>query len=283
MQSIIHKLNSVFSISPTVEITVEADPGTFQRQKIVEWADLGINRLSLGVQSFDDNILTSCGRAHRRSDVIKAVEDIHSSTISNFNVDLISSLPNLSEELWINTLEEACQINSTHISVYDLQIEEKTAFSRWQQSGRISLPSELLSTRMFKTASQKLSNFGFEHYEISNYAKPSYKSNHNRKYWNCSPICAFGMGAASYIQGHRFTRPSTLESYSAWLSDCEIHDWLYSKSVSRASEFNFDWVVPDLEEFVMLSLRTRDGLHLRKLNDWYNSSIVDEVLFSLQP
>ena len=194
--------------------------GTFDSSYLTALEDIGVTRLSLGIQSFNDNILKHCGRPHTRYDIYNAMNLVSKSSryTSNFNIDLISSLPYLSSELWEETLLEAIEIQSTHISVYDLQIEEKSAFGRWYTPGIFPIPTESEASLMYEAAVGILTNNGgYEHYEVSNYAKPGKHSRHNRKYWACNDVLSFGMGAASLISGARYTRPGRRKAYEDWV------------------------------------------------------------------
>jgi coproporphyrinogen III oxidase-like Fe-S oxidoreductase len=210
------------------EITFEVDPGTFDAPRLQYFQSLGINRLSLGIQSFNNLILEKCGRIHRLNDIEKAITDLEDSSFSNFNIDLISSLPYLTLPIWEETLRKAISTQAKHVSVYDLQIEEKSAFGRWGYvSGSFPLPSEEISQQMYLTAVDILKNEGkFHHYEVSNYARGEnkYESRHNQKYWQMENVLGFGMGASSYLNGIRYTRPGKLKDYYDWIISIEKNE-----------------------------------------------------------
>lgn len=278
-------LHRTFDVSSSAEVTFEADPGTFRLNRLRSWYSFGINRLSIGVQSFDDEVLKAAGRAHCLKDVTEALIDIHKSDFQTFSIDLISSLPHSTHTTWMETLEQAVNSQPTHISVYDLQVEEKTAFGRWYTPGQFPLPSEEDSTLMYTTAVEKLTQSGFEHYEVSNYAKPGHRSQHNQKYWQCAPTLAFGLGAASYVNGCRFTRPSSMVGYQQWISKVTTDPSLLFEEVTASkllpgsnAQILTHAVVPDLLEYVMLALRTKDGLDLRRLEERYGREIFLKVV-----
>ena len=135
IESILKTIESNFGISDDAEITLEMDPGTFDSNRLKRLKSIGINRVSMGVQSFNDETLVKCGRSHCVNDVNNAINDLKSAGIDNYNIDLISSLPNVSIGQWEETLRTAVSTGCTHISIYDLQIEEKTAFGRWFSPG----------------------------------------------------------------------------------------------------------------------------------------------------
>jgi coproporphyrinogen III oxidase-like Fe-S oxidoreductase len=287
------------------------DPGTFDLDKLLQLRAAGITRLSLGVQSFDKDVLKKCGRAHTVEDVDKALRLVLSSDFkNNFSVDLISSLPGLSLDLWQETLQKAADSGCSHISVYDLQVEDKTAFGRWYSPGVFPLPTDEQSALMYCRASEILKSFGYEHYEVSNYAKPGKRSQHNQRYWGCKPTWGFGMGAASFIKNNRFTRPDRMIDYSEWLQQLELNGFTNSTVVvddddsngtsdSLTNKFAIDdgddselvisegIVSPpgsaDILEVVMLALRTADGLDLESLGSEYGAVSVEKVLTAVRP
>lgn len=222
---IIDTLSSSFGgLAHDAEVTLEMDPGTFDLVTAQKIKQCGVNRISLGVQSFDDVILSGCGRAHSSRDVVNALQLLKSVGFDNISLDLISSLPHLTLDLWEKTLKRAISLDiCTHISVYDLQVEEKTAFGRWYTPGSFPLPSNEESAQMYKMAVQILTAAGFEHYEVSNYAKQGRRSRHNQQYWKCNPVWGFGLGAASFVGGVRYTRPSSMSEYVKFVEQLELY------------------------------------------------------------
>jgi coproporphyrinogen III oxidase-like Fe-S oxidoreductase len=293
-------------LHPTAEITLEADPGTFDATKLGEFHRIGINRLSIGVQSFDNEILRRCGRAHTAEDVTRALEAVKVSAFrDNFSIDLISSLPYLTIPLWKDTLLRAIDTGCSHCSIYDLQVEDKTAFGRWYTPGTFPLPTDEDSTEMYKIASETMRAAGFEHYEVSNYARPGKRSRHNQLYWQCAPYYAFGMGASSFIGNKRFSRPDKLEDYRLWLDRLAVEGFQSATrssddedgedddddgrrqdgdSSTTASSLHGDHEETlDILEVVMLALRTSDGLDLDTINRGYGSDAVHKILDALEP
>ena len=305
---ILTELKSSMGFAPNAEITLEMDPGTFDMKKLSQLSEAGISRLSLGVQSFDSKILESAGRAHTVDDVTKALELVRSSNFrDNFSIDLISSLPGLSIDLWQDTLEKASASGCSHVSVYDLQVEDKTAFGRWYSPGVFPLPSDEISANMFCRATEVLKASGFEHYEVSNYARQGKRSQHNQRYWNCKPTWGFGMGAASFIANNRYTRPDRMIEYTKWVTELELMGFTGSttnidddfEDASLSLDENnpgdkstdlilFDGIVnptgaTDILEVVMLALRTSDGLNLTELGNLYGEISVEKVLKAVLP
>ena len=172
-------------------MSMEADPGTFDRGKLSQFLSLGVNRISLGVQAFDDVTLQLCGRSHTLEDVWQAIRDIQSSDVPSWSLDLISGLPHASLESWQKSLEMAIECRPDHLSVYDLQIEEGTLFGRRYRPETSPLPSNDLSAEMYILASKLLRKAGYEHYEISNYARDGHRCRHNMTYWTHRPFYGF--------------------------------------------------------------------------------------------
>jgi putative oxygen-independent coproporphyrinogen III oxidase len=271
LEKILKTISNLIPTSTTPEITLEMDPGTFTSERLKLIKSFGVNRLSVGVQSFNDEILKKCGRSHNSADVYKSIQAIHDADMPNFSLDLISSLPNVGFGLWQETLQEAVKMQPKHISVYDLIVEEKTPFAKWFQPGIAPLPNEDDSRQMYVTAVETLTKqAGFEHYEISNYAQPGYRSKHNQMYWKCEPFLAFGMGAASFLGGKRFSRPKTLKEYYSWVNEIEANPPLL-KDILGLREKSLP---PDFLEILMLALRTSDGLELDKLNHLFGNDLV---------
>lgn len=276
---VLDALRQSFRLSTDTEITLEMDPGTFNQPRLNRLQGLGINRVSVGVQSFDQTILNRAGRAHSVEDVYTAVDALHGSRIQNFNIDLISSLPFLTLDLWDDTLRKAIDCKSTHLSVYDLQVEEKTAFGRWYTPGSFPLPAEESCVEMYKHASSVLcQRGGFEHYEVSNYAKGGHRSRHNQKYWRLDSVYGFGMAAASYCGNVRFTRPNSMQAYTSWLEKIEGQKELLTEvGIDQIEGSKVDPV-----EFIMLALRTKDGLSMSQLQSLCGEGVMRSVNNALQ-
>ncbi|MGB3757589.1 MAG: radical SAM family heme chaperone HemW, partial [Rivularia sp. (in: cyanobacteria)] len=175
LQRILEVLDRKFGIDKCAEISMEIDPGTFDKQHLQGYVNAGVNRISLGVQAFQEELLQACGRFHSVSDIFTAVDLLQAAQISNFSIDLISGLPHQTLDIWQQSLEQAIKITPMHISIYDLTIEPGTAFGRYYQPGDRPLPTDETTVKMYRMAQDILTNVGYEHYEISNYAKPGYQ------------------------------------------------------------------------------------------------------------
>ncbi|MBJ7295701.1 MAG: coproporphyrinogen III oxidase [Dolichospermum sp.] len=271
LQSILTTLEQRFGIASGVEISMEIDPGTFDFVHIAGYRSLGVNRVSLGVQAFQEELLKTAGRSHSLVDIFTAIELIHQVEIPEFSLDLISGLPYQSLAQWQDSLIQAVAATPTHISIYDLTIEPGTAFNRYYKPGDHPLPTDETTVKMYQMGQKTLTDAGYEHYEISNYAQPGHQCQHNRVYWQNRPYYGFGMGAASYIQGKRFTRPRKTQEYYQWLKngaviDCEI--------TPQADV---------LLETLMLGLRLAEGISLNSLATNFGNHQVERIQSCLQP
>ncbi|WP_445635214.1 radical SAM family heme chaperone HemW [Nostoc sp. DSM 114161] len=250
LQRILTQLEQRFGIASGVEISMEIDPATFDLEHLAGYRSAGVNRVSLGVQAFSQELLQLAGRSHSVDDIFAAIDLIHQVEIPEFSLDLISGLPHQSLDRWQDSLNKAVAASPTHISIYDLTIEPGTAFGRYYKPGDSPLPTDETTVKMYEIAQQVLTDAGYEHYEISNYAQPGHQCRHNRVYWENRPYYGFGMGAASYIEGKRFTRPRKTKEYYQWVQsgaaiDCEVTP---PKEV--------------LLETLMLGLRLAEGVNL---------------------
>ncbi|WP_414623126.1 radical SAM family heme chaperone HemW [Calothrix sp. CCY 0018] len=271
LQGILEVLDGKFGIDKFAEISMEIDPGTFDQQHLQGYVNAGVNRISLGVQAFQEELLQACGRFHSVSDIFTAIDLLQAAQISNFSIDLISGLPHQTLDIWQQSLEQAIKITPMHISIYDLTIEPGTAFGRYYQPGDRPLPTDETTVKMYRMAQEILTNAGYEHYEISNYAKPGYQCRHNRVYWENRDYYGFGMGAASYYQGKRFNRPRKTKEYYAWVNDGSIIDC----EITTSHEV--------LLETLMLGLRLAEGVNLQILAAQFGEKKIEEVLQVLQP
>ena len=271
LKKILYTLEEQFGIATNAEISMEIDPGTFDLLHLQGYRRAGINRVSLGVQAFEDNLLQACGRSHSVADIFTAVDLIRQVGIPEFSVDLISGLPHQTLNIWRESLEKIITIAPTHVSIYDLTIEPQTAFGRYYKPGNKPLPEDETTVEMYRMGQKILTDAGYEHYEISNYAKPGHQCRHNRVYWENRPYYGFGMGAASYVRGKRFTRPRKTKEYYAWVQNGCIID---------CKETQLDEV---LLETLMLGLRLAEGVSVAALTEQFGQKKVDEISEILQP
>ncbi|MFN5515091.1 MAG: radical SAM family heme chaperone HemW [Cyanobacteriota bacterium] len=246
-------LEKQFGFGANLEMSLEIDPGTFDLAQLRRYQALGVNRLSLGVQAFQDRHLTALGRHHRRRDIDEAINLIHQAGFENWSLDLISGLPGQTLEDWCQSLTEALAAGPSHLSCYDLVVEPGTVFGKRFQPETVPLPPQESTAQMYSLAHETLTQVGFDHYEISNYARPGRQCRHNLVYWRNQPYYGFGLGAASYLNGVRLTRPRTRAEYYAWVNELPQAP---EPPLSRREQ---------LLETLMLGLRLREGVDLKPL------------------
>ncbi len=292
LSQILETIDGKFGIAAGAEISIEIDPGTFTLEQLRGYAAAGVNRVSLGVQAFQDELLQACGRSHSVAEIFEAVEIVRSAGIVNFSVDLISGLPHQTLEQWEYSLKSAVEIAPTHLSIYDLIVEQGTAFGRYFEAGAQPLPADETAAQMYRLAREILTAAGYEHYEISNYARDGYQCRHNRVYWENRPYYGLGMGAASYVQGRRVTRPRKTQEYYQWVRSISS---VTSEStpqpgaeiqpgIEAAIEQNFQVSENDvLLETLMLGLRLAEGVSLSALTAKFSQQTVDKIWDCLQP
>ncbi len=211
---IMEALHSFFSIQKDAEISMETNPGTVDDEKLRVLKTAGINRLSLGVQSMHDRELALLGRIHTAAQARQTFENARKAGFDNINIDLMSALPGQSLESWADTLEQAVRWAPEHISAYSLIIEEGTPFAAMYENGSLpALPDEDTDRKMYHYTGAFLSEHGYQRYEISNYALPGRECRHNSGYWTGHPYLGLGIGAASYVNGTRFSNCTDLREY----------------------------------------------------------------------
>ncbi len=271
---ILQTLDHQFGIASGAEISLEIDPGTFDLPQLQGYCQLGINRISLGVQAFQPELLAVCGRTHQVADIFTSRAYLQTAGVTNWSLDLISGLPHQTLEQWQDSLKQAIDLNPTHISTYDLIVESVTAFGRQYQPGVEPLPTETIAAQMYRTAQQMLTQAGYAHYEISNYARSDYQCRHNRVYWENRPFYGFGMGAASYVGGDRFTRPRKTGEYYQWVDD---------RKQGKPRETIVPAATEVLLDTLMLGLRLAEGLSLPALQACFGADAVQRILECVQP
>lgn len=266
---ILERLDRQFGVLLNAEISMEIDPGTFDLEKIQGFKSLGVNRFSLGVQAFQAELLQACGRTHTVQDIYTSIDLIRQAGIENFSLDLISGLPHQTLEIWQDSLEQAISLSPAHLSTYDLTIEPQTPFGKQLKPGEKPLPSDELTADLYRVAQRTLTNAGFEHYEISNYAKPGFQCQHNRVYWENRSFYGFGMGATSYLQGDRLSRPRKLRAY---------YDWIGTPPLKP--EFTLTDLMLDS---LMVGLRLKEGVDLEHFRVQFGESAIARVLQCVMP
>ena len=241
-----------FAVDEDAEITLEANPGTLSREQLVGLRAAGVNRLSMGAQSFDAELLKTLGRIHSPKDITQAVRDAQAAGFTSINVDFMFGLPGQTMRHWRETIERALDLHIEHLSLYSLIIEEGTPFYTWTHEGRITPGDEDLCADMYEYADERLHAAGYVNYEISNWSLPGFQSRHNLTYWHNLPYIGMGAGAYSSFGGRRF---SNVREPAEYIRMLKAQQWpeVESETVDKAQA---------MSETAFLALRTAQGLHL---------------------
>jgi oxygen-independent coproporphyrinogen-3 oxidase len=203
LKIILDTVRQHFNLTPDCEITIEANPATIKLETLQEIRAAGYNRISIGVQSFDEKELQLLERVHNEEEIHSTVHRARSAKFENLSMDLMFALPDQTIEKWQSHLKQAIAKNPDHLSTYNLTIEPATAFFKLHERGKICLPHEDIQLEMYKTTIQILEDAGYSQYEISNFSKPGMESQHNINYWNNGEYLGVGAGASSYLNGER--------------------------------------------------------------------------------
>ena len=270
--SVLTAIYSRFNITPGAEITFETNPDDINLEKLMEWKSRGINRLSIGVQSFYDEDLRWMNRAHDAGQAQNSIAQSQSAGFENITIDLIYGTPGLTDQKWKNNVEQAISLGIPHLSCYALTVEPSTALEKMialKKSPPVNTDDQ---ARQFGILMDALGEAGYEHYEISNFALPGKRSRHNSSYWQRQPYLGLGPSAHSFKGNTRQWNVSNNILYINSLSNNEV-------------PFEFEVLTPvqEMNEIIMTSLRTSEGLDLPALSDRFGSSAVAEVIKSARP
>jgi len=216
------ELRRNFDISADAETTCEWNPGDGEEEKFSALRALGVNRLSLGVQAFQDELLARLGRRHSVDDTLGTLEKIRKAGIDNISFDLMLRIPGQKLTDFRESLERCVALGASQVSLYDLEVHPRTVFALLQEKGELPLPSEEVHAHMYQAADEELVRAGYEHYEISNFARTGFASRHNLIYWHNQEYLGLGPGAFSYLNGTRYQFAHGVESY---LEKCEAGKW----------------------------------------------------------
>lgn len=246
MGDIFEKIHESFSVAQDAEITIEANPGTLSKEKLFLYKNAGINRLSLGLQSPEEAELKSLGRIHTYEEFLESFSLAREAGFQNINVDLMCALPDQTYEGWIRNLRTVAALHPEHISAYSLIIEEGTPFAK----RKLNLPDEDTEYRMYEDTAGILEEYGYEQYEISNYAKKGFVCRHNIGYWTRKEYLGLGLGAASLWGNQRFSNTS---DFSAYLKESGSPEKIRENRETLSLE-------DEMSEFMFLGLRMTEGV-----------------------
>lgn len=251
----IFNLINIFNFTKNPEITLEINPDNANLNKLKKLKNMGINRISVGVQNFDDNILKILGRNHTREKIYECIKNIKTAGFDNFSIDLMYGLPTQTTSQWIETLNEAIKLEVAHISLYGLKIEKGTYFSKFPPK---NLPDMDTQAKMYEIAIEKLNKY-FVHYEFSSFAKnKNYISNHNSAYWKRKNYWGFGVSASGFVQDKRYTNTHNLKEY--------IENPILKNYTALTKK-------EQLEEEIFLGLRLNEGINFSKIEKRFGIDI----------
>ena len=250
------RARAVVPFAPDAEITLEGNPGTLTPDKLSAYRRAGVNRLSLGAQSFDDGLLRSLGRIHTAAQVAEGVAMAREAGFANINLDLMYALPGQTMARWTDTLDAAIALGVPHLSAYSLIVEEGTPMAARVERGEAAIPGDDAVNAMQREAVARLAAAGYGRYEISNYAKPDHECRHNLVYWRRGDYLGLGCAAHSLLDGARFSNPASLEDYLAGQRELD------RQALSPGDA---------MEETLMLSTRTARGLDLQAWLETYGA------------
>lgn len=259
--SIMRTLQEQFFFCEDAEVTIEANPGTVDLEKLTIYRNVGINRLSLGLQSTDAEELKLLGRIHSYEEFLKSYEWAREAGFSNINIDLMFAIPGQTGEAWRQHLYQVAELNPEHISAYSLIIEEGTPFAEQN----LDLPDEDTEYQMYEDTAEILERYGYRQYEISNYAKQGYMCRHNAGYWQRREYLGFGLGASSLYGGMRFSNTHQMQEY---LKESRNPDQI-RKDVTVLSRNE------RIEEFMFLGLRMTEGISEKKFEENFDVRLMD--------
>lgn len=269
LRSLLDDIRSLYDVAGDAEVTVEMNPDDVHKQLSGGVGEsLGMNRVSLGVQTFDDQLLRFLRRRHDASTAVDAVKSLQAAGIGNISIDLIYGLPGQTMQMWEHDLDVALSLNVQHLSAYALSYETGTALHRMLQSGQVREADDELSVQMYQRLCQRAEAAGFEHYEISNFARPDFHSRHNSHYWTGEPYLGFGPGAHSYdgLRTRRANTPDLLQ---------------YLREPTFTEEHLTDNDLYD--EAVMCGLRTRQGVDTAAIRSRFGEPRLHYLLQAAAP
>tara|TARA_Y100001970_G_scaffold50742_1_gene64212 strand:- start:21159 stop:22286 length:1128 start_codon:yes stop_codon:yes gene_type:complete len=258
LERILQKLHDTFDTSNVEEITLEANPGEASLQHLKDIKNLGINRLSMGFQSFDDKILKTLGRLHKSEDCFKTFNNARKAGFDNINTDMIFNIPNLSVEEWLQDLNKLIELQPEHISAYSLTVEPSTKLFNLVKREKLLMPLEKTDIEQFLLTENILKKNNYNHYEISNYSKKNMECKHNLHYWNLSPYLSFGPSAHSYDLKKRWWNIRSLDEYIKLISNNKT-PIEGSEILSRTENYN---------EIILNGLRLSDGIQISDLMEY---------------
>ncbi|MGO4544416.1 radical SAM family heme chaperone HemW [Paenibacillus sp. 2TAB23] len=270
MERFLKSVHKHFPLAPHVEFTMEANPGTTDIDKLTAMKEGGVNRISFGVQSFDNGLLERIGRIHNVDDVYRSIENARIVGFSNLSIDLMFGLPGQTVELLRDSVNRAMELGLPHYSIYSLKVEENTLFHKLYERNELPLPPEEEEFNMFILLMEMLKTNGYAHYEISNFAKPGYESRHNSTYWRNEPYYGLGAGAHGYVNRNRHVNLKGITPYIE----------AAAAKLPRLEQFE----VPEaeaMEDLMMVGLRLLEGVPASRFSKQFAGHTLEEKFGSV--
>jgi oxygen-independent coproporphyrinogen-3 oxidase len=257
-------LHLPLDLSQVIETTIEVNPEDVTLDRAEQWRNIGVNRISMGIQSFDDDQLKAIGRRHTAQDALAAVDNLRRAGIQNISCDLIYGLPGQSVESWHKSLTQLLELGLPHFSAYCLSYEPGTRLYASRQAGKVQEADDVTITQMYEVLMMEAQRFGYLHYEISNFCKPDCHSRHNSSYWDDTPYLGLGASAHSFDGKVRRFNPSNIQKYIATIPSFEVED---------------ESLIDRTNDLIITGLRTSQGLDVNRISDLYRA----EVLAAAKP
>ena len=284
IKQILDELRNIFLLDEKCEITIEINPGTINKEKLIDYKNAGINRISIGLQSTNNRLLKLIGRIHTYEDFLECYELIKEEGFKNINIDLMLALPTQTEEELNESVEKIVELNPNHISIYSLILEEGTLLKKMVDNKELEPANEITERKMYWSVKKYLEIHGYNHYEISNFAKESFESKHNFNCWNQEEYIGFGVSAHSYINNKRFSNTNNLKNYINNIErmdfdkNIEIHEIQDRESMAK--------------EYMLLGFRKIEGISISEFERKFRinplfyfrfeiSKLVDEKLIEV--
>ena len=261
---LLEKLTDKLDLSYLEELTIEANPGDLDQEKIAVLKNSPVNRVSLGVQTFNDRMLKQIGRSHLEKDIYENIANLKKAGFDNISIDLIYALPKQTMEDVKTNVAKAIALDIPHMSLYSLILENHTVFMNRMRRGKLPLPKEDLEAEMFDYIIAELEKAGFEHYEISNFSKPSFESRHNLMYWDNAEYYGIGAGASGYVDGVRYKNHGPIRHY---LQAVEAGNARVQEEMLTLKE--------KMEEEMFLGLRKKSGVSKKRFEEKFGLSFED--------
>ena len=258
---LLEKLTDKLDLSYLEELTIEANPGDLDQEKIAVLKESPVNRVSLGVQTFNDRMLKQIGRSHSEKDIYENIANLKKAGFDNISIDLIYALPKQTMEDVKTNVAKAIALDIPHMSLYSLILENHTVFMNRMRRGKLPLPKEDLEAEMFEYIIAELEKAGFEHYEISNFSKPGFESRHNLMYWDNAEYYGIGAGASGYVDGVRYKNHGPIRHY---LQAVEAGNARVQEEVLTLKE--------KMEEEMFLGLRKKSGVSKKRFEEKFGLS-----------